>query len=276
MDGRKHEYEDEKPKNQKEDLQMKQFMKKKAFMALFMMVLAALLVMPMAAANAGKGKSRGFNGKGMGLGGMASIVSQLPKEDLSQEELEGILKMVEEEKLARDVYSFLYDQWKAPIFSNIKNSEQRHMDAVISIISKYGLENPVQDLAPGQFATPDMQELYDTLTSEGSQSLEQALQVGATIEDLDIKDLSELIEKCDNQDVLMVFQNLVKGSRNHMRAFTSYLGSLGSTYTAKYLSQDEVDQIVESDWERGPVDSNGQSMKSFKGKRHGLCPCMGN
>ena len=255
---------------------MNQF-KNKAIMAPFIMVLAVLLIMPIAVANAGKGTPRGFIGRGMGPGGMASTVSQFPKEDLSQEEREGLLKMVEEEKLARDVYSFLYDQWKAPIFSNIKNSEQRHMDAVISLISKYGLENPVQDLAPGQFATPEMQELFDTLTSEGSQSLEQALQVGATIEDLDIKDLNELIEKCDNQDVLMVFQNLVKGSRNHMRAFTSYLKSLGSTYMAKYLTQDEINQIIESDWERGPVDSKGQPMKGFKGKGRGCsCPCMGN
>ena len=256
---------------------MKQFMKKKAFMAPFMMVLTVLLVMPMALANAGKGKSRGLNGAGMGPGGMASTVSQLPKEDLSQEEREGLLKMVEEEKLARDVYSFLYDQWKTPVFSNIKNSEQRHMNAVISLISKYGLENPVQDLVPGQFVTPEMQELYDTLTSEGSKSLEQALQVGATIEDLDIKDLNELINKCDNQDILMVFQNLVKGSRNHLRAFTSYLKSMGLTYTAKYLSQDQVDQIIESDWERGPVDSNGKPLRGFIGKGRGCsCPCLGN
>ncbi len=255
---------------------MNQF-KNKAIMIPFTMVLAVLLIMPMAAANAGKGKSRGFNGKGMRAGGMASIVSQLPKEDLSQEEREGLLKMVEEEKLARDVYSFLYEQWKAPIFANIKNSEQRHMNAVIFLISKYELENPIQGLAPGQFATPEMQGLYDSLTSEESQGLEQALQVGATIEDLDIKDLNELIEKCDNQDVLMVFQNLVKGSRNHMRAFTSYLKSLGSTYTAKYLSQDEINHIVESEWERGPVDSNGQPMKDFRGKGRGCsCPCMDN
>ena len=255
---------------------MKQFMKKKAFMAPLIMVVV-LLVMPMAAANAGKGKARGFNGAGMGPGGMASTVSQLPKEDLSQEEREGLLKMVEEEKLARDVYFFLYNQWKSPIFLNIGGSEQRHMDAVSSLISKYGLENPVQDLVPGQFVTPEMQELYDTLTSEGSQSLEQALQVGATIEDLDIKDLNELINKCDNQDILMVFQNLVKGSRNHLRAFTSYLDSLGSTYSAKYLSQDEVNKIIEGDWERGPVDSNGKPLRGFIGKGRGCsCPCLGN
>ena len=255
---------------------MMQF-RNKACLAPFIMLVAVLLVMPMTAANAGQGTPRGFNGQGIGPGGMASIVSQLPKEDLSQEEQEGLIKMVEEEKLARDVYSFLYNQWKSPIFLNIGGSEQRHMDAVSSLISKYGLENPVQGLEPGQFATAEMQELYDTLTSEGSQGLEQALQVGATIEDLDIKDLNELIEKCDNQDVLMVFQNLVKGSRNHLRAFTSYLESLGSTYTAKYLSQDEVNKIIESDWERGPVDSKGQPIRDFKGRGHGCsCPCMGN
>jgi len=43
--------------------------------------------------------------------------------------------------------------------------------------------------------------------------------VGITIEDLDIKDLQEKLKITDNNDVKMVFENLMKGSRNHMRSF---------------------------------------------------------
>ena len=48
---------------------------------------------------------------------------------LSDAEKEGIKLMCEEEKLAQDVYLYLYDQWKLPIYNNISNSETRHFVA---------------------------------------------------------------------------------------------------------------------------------------------------
>ncbi len=222
---------------------------------------------------------RGHGGFGAGSqagGGLATIVSQLPVEDLSQVETDAVLKMVEEEKLARDVYTYLYQVWNTSVFDRISNSEQRHMDAVTALLNKYNLANPVEGLDYGQFATPEMQELYDTLIAKGQQSIEDALQVGATIEDLDIKDLEELMPQYDNQDVLTVFQNLTKGSRNHLRAFTGYLKAMGITYTAQYLSQDEIDEIISSPWERGAVDKDGNPMSGQGGRGRGGhgCPCQ--
>ncbi len=218
----------------------------------------------------------GFFGQKSRVGyGIETAVTNLPAQELSQAEKDALIKMVEEEKLARDVYVFLYSQLNNVIFDRISQSEQRHMDAVSALISKYGLENPVEGLEVGQFVTPSMQDLYENLTSRGAESLEQALQVGATIEDLDIKDLKELIGQCDNQDILMVFQNLEKGSRNHMRAFTSYLKVMGISYNAQYLTQDEVDGIISKGWERGPVDQNGKIMNGFgRGWTMRSCPCL--
>ena len=61
---------------------------------------------------------------------------------------------------------------------------------------------------PGQFSRGDFQQLYARLTSEGSTSIGAALNVGATIEDLDIFDLLKAIAASDSQDILTVFQNL--------------------------------------------------------------------
>ncbi len=218
----------------------------------------------------------GFFGQKSRVGyGIETAATNIPAQELSQAEKEALMKMVEEEKLARDVYAFLYGQWGNVIFDRISQSEQRHMDAVSALISKYGLENPVEGLEAGQFVTPSMQDLYENLTSRGAKSLEQALQVGATVEDLDIKDLKELMGQCDNQDMLMVFQNLERGSRNHMRAFTSYLRVMGGSYSAQFLSQDEVDGIISKGWERGPVDQNGKIMNGFgRGLGMRTCPCL--
>ncbi len=189
--------------------------------------------------------------------GVARLVSALPYEDLSIEERSALLKMREEEKLARDVYKVLYDLWGLRIFANISRSEQRHMDAIKALLNKYDLPDPANDEVAGMFSSPEMQKLYNDLTAQGAKSAVDALLVGATIEDLDIFDLKEGLKKTDNQDVTLVFQNLLKGSRNHLRAFSRVLGMFGQTYTAQYLDQDEIDAIIQSPRERGPVNRDG-------------------
>ncbi len=84
-----------------------------------------------------------------------------------------------------------------------------------------------------------------------------ALQVGATIEDLDIHDLEELIAQADNEDIRTVYQNLLKGSGNHLRAFWYELSLNGGEYEAQYISAEELAAIVTSERERGRVDADG-------------------
>jgi len=63
-------------------------------------------------------------------GNQTALVNALPYEELSSDEVEAISWMREEEKLARDVYLALYQKWNLRIFWNIAASEQRHMDAI--------------------------------------------------------------------------------------------------------------------------------------------------
>jgi hypothetical protein len=109
--------------------------------------------------------------------------------ELSDVEAEGILYMREEEKLARDVYLTLYDQWGMQILSNIADSESTHMEAVKTLIDRYGLDDPAAGKGIGEFTNEELKALYDQLVEQGSQSLVDALQVGAAIEEIDILDL---------------------------------------------------------------------------------------
>jgi len=143
--------------------------------------------------------------------------------DLSEVEADGLSFMREEEKLARDVYLMLYEQWGIRIFKNIAEAEETHMSAVAGLLERYGLPDPAADTAVGVFTNPELQALYDQLMEEGSQSLADALRVGALVEEVDIIDLETYIAQTDNEDVLLVYQNLLKGSFNHLRAFTSTL-----------------------------------------------------
>ncbi|HNR18064.1 MAG TPA: DUF2202 domain-containing protein [Chitinophagaceae bacterium] len=180
-----------------------------------------------------------------------SQVNNLPSEPLNTDERTTLSFMREEEKLARDVYIFLYNKWALTIFNNISSSEQSHMNAVVQLLSKYNLPDPVGSNGYGIFSNPVLQNLYTQLTTQGSVSLPDALKVGATIEDLDIYDLTIALTKVDNQDITLVYNNLVKGSRNHLRSFYSNIINAGGTYTPQYITQAEFDAIINSPMEIG-------------------------
>jgi len=131
--------------------------------------------------------------------------------------------MREEEKLARDVYLTLGPLWNAPIFSNIAQSESRHMAAVKQLILTYGLTDPVGDNPVGAFTNPVFTQLYGELVAAGSASVADAYQVGVEVEELDIADLIQALSATNKTDVRSVFQNLLNGSYHHLEAFQSHL-----------------------------------------------------
>lgn len=151
--------------------------------------------------------------------------------------------MREEEKLARDVYFVMSDKWNVQIFSNISVSEQRHMDAVLNLLNKYGLPDPILD--EGEFVNEELQSLYDQLVVAGSVSLLDALKVGALIEEVDIEDLRDAIAETTNSDLVRVYTNLLNASYSHLRAFSGQIVVItGESYQAQHLSQSVVDSIL--------------------------------
>ena len=141
---------------------------------------------------------------------------------LTQDDADAILFMKQEEKLARDVYRTLYAKWGVAIFANIASSEQQHMNAVSRLIARYKLNDPTP-AAPGKFTYPELQKLHDQLVVQGSSSLKNALAVGVAIEKEDIADLREAIAATREQPIKKVFSNLLRGSLNHLAAFTRWL-----------------------------------------------------
>jgi hypothetical protein len=224
-------------------------MKQKKFKLTFVGLLAAL-ILPLA-----------------GFVFVPPVAAQAAGEPLSDAEIQGILYMREEEKLARDVYTTLYETWGLPVFQNIARSEQTHMDAIATLIARYDLTDPTMGAGMGEFADATLQELYDKLVARGSVSLTEALAVGALIEDLDIVDLQEHLAEVPHADVVQVYENLLSGSKNHLRAFVRTLEQYGESYTPTYLDQDAFDAIVASGVVGGGPRSDRGSSAAFSGRR---------
>ena len=130
--------------------------------------------------------------------------------------------MREEEKLARDVYNAFYDRYGLRVFSNIAASEQAHMNAVLTLLNRYGLADPAAT-TPGVFNNADLQALYDDLIAQGNQSLTEALRAGVLIEETDIADLQDGLALTTHADLRAVYANLLRASQNHLRAFSRQL-----------------------------------------------------
>jgi len=168
-----------------------------------------------------------------------------PAATLSAEEIAGLKFMREEEKLAHDVYIALYALYgNDDIFYRISLSETTHTEAILALLVKYGIPDPAAGKPAGVFEDPDLQALYNTLIAMGSASHIAALKVGALIEETDIRDIKAKIAVTDEADILTVYNSLLCGSQDHLRAFNSQLLALGVIYVPQAITQAMWDSIV--------------------------------
>lgn len=197
--------------------------------------------------------AKGGNSAGDGTGTCAACTTGT----VDAAEAATLTFMREEEKLARDFYSAANALWPTPLFVNIGAAEQQHMDAIARMLTKYSLPDPVATDIPGQFSDQTIQTLYADLTARAQTSQMDALQAGAFIEEVDIEDNQNAIDATDNLDLKAVYGNLLRGSRNHLRALVREIERQGGEYTAQHLDQATVDVIVDSPMERGGKGGDG-------------------
>ena len=170
------------------------------------------------------------------------------KSMLTQELIDTISYMGNEERLAYDVYNELYRQYGTKQFTNIAaKSEYKHITAVQELVQKYILNDdinftnvdlpalgyintPIENMQAGTYDIAKIQGLYDSLVSQGATSEIDALKVGCIIEVVDVTDLDSYItlaEKSNASDIVTVFNFLRDGSYNHYWAFDKGLKKAG-------------------------------------------------
>lgn len=193
-------------------------------------------------------------------------------DDLTADEEHYLLFMREEEKLAHDTYLLLFDEYGLPIFANIVESEQRHMDAIKKLLGNFGLTDPVTDESvwddPDNLFTyaahepDDLNALITLLLEMGYQSVEEAVTVGVLIEETDIVFIQHAIEASQGQpDIVTVYESLLCGSRNHLRSFYSQLVLHGVA--------DEYEPILDEfiDLATSPMEMDCGGNRKGKGRR---------
>ena len=127
--------------------------------------------------------------------------------------------IVQEEKLAHDLYVQLARTSGAVQFQNILNSESTHISLVQGLLATYNIVDPTIGLAEGEFVDQELQALYDSLLASGSVDRAGAIAAGIAVEEKDIADIEVMLASDLPSDVASVLERLLSGSQNHLAAF---------------------------------------------------------
>lgn len=149
---------------------------------------------------------------------------QTVAESYSDDAVAELLFMIEEEKLAGDIYEEFYDLYGVKVFNNIAHSEDRHFDALVNQAEALDLDiSHILSEDAGSYQNADLQAMYDNLLATGSESLEAALEVGVAIEQKDIVDIAAASASVEGTTLANVYDHLLEGSNHHLDAFESHL-----------------------------------------------------
>jgi len=175
----------------------------------------------------GSGRSPGQGGqqgRGSGSEGMGGHEGMSEHEDaesgiLTSEQEATLSLMAEEEKVAQDLYVAFGDLYGDRVFSNVSNAESKHLSAVQTLLERYDLADPTLGQEFGEFASESMQDLYDSLLTQGSASRDDAFEAARTVEKTDIRDLAAAADDATAPDVIAVYERLLAASEKHLVAF---------------------------------------------------------
>jgi len=169
-------------------------------------------------------------------------LSSYTKVDLNATQTSSLAYMWHEEKLAHDLYLALNAVNPAMQLSNIATkSESAHINYVEDLVEWYDINvtdipdyntsysaEELDAMAAGEFAIDDIQNLYNTLYSEGSANKIESLKVGCKVEVIDVNDLDTFIDQsAGNQALVDTFTTLRAGSYEHYWTFHSALKKAG-------------------------------------------------
>ena len=239
--------------------------------------------------NGGGGQTSDEGNNDEHRGGNTFNLSDFPDSNLTQELIDSLAYMGNEERLAYDIYTVLYNYHseagtEIKQLANIPKSERKHVEIVQSIVQKYHIDTnnltdvdtPVadkdisfDDMPTGTYDIQAIQALYDSLYDKGIASKQAALEVGCMVEVVDVNDLDRYIaqaEASNAADIVAGFNLLRNGSYNHYWAFDKGLKNMGVTEGCAVLGEE---------WAKTPeeypssANTNGNGNGNGNGNRNG-------
>jgi len=158
----------------------------------------------------------------------------------------GLLLILQEEKVAYDFYSAMFEKYNHVVFQNVMSAEKTHQEHVMSLIKELNIDATGVSQNAGEFSDKDIIYMFDLLMRTGNSSFTDALLASARYEEKDISDLRKNYSNAENETIKALYNCLDKASQNHLKAFVKNLKKEGISYKPTELSQEAFNLIIEN------------------------------
>lgn len=139
--------------------------------------------------------------------------------DLNNFEKAGLITLLETTKLHRDVYTWINSEYQADLFVQLAEREEKNLALLSVRVDKYGLENPVSDMLPGEFDNAAIQEEYNTFVSSATGDIVAMIDMARAME----RDMIVAVEEqqatlSGNTDIANLYYTLICECNDQIQA----------------------------------------------------------
>ena len=175
-----------------------------------------------------------------------SLVAQT--DDLISQEDADLFYVLEEKKLATELYTAFEEAWDNKFSRNLIMEEQQ-LASIEQEVQEKTLEVPVSVAMEieGQFSNADVQKLQRKLLPNINANETEALKALAMLEETEIKIMDQAILNTENIDLIILYDRIRVSARTQLVSVCKALAEEGVQYQPKALTAKEFKALI------GPV-----------------------
>lgn len=172
--------------------------------------------------------------------------SLIGKELKSKESI--VLYLIEQEKLAHDLYSVLDTIWVTEIFNRLSGDERNHMEKLNAVAVDFMMvvPNHFNEYLPGQYINENLRHLYHDLLLDANLSLEDAYRTCANLEERKILDLRAALKQPNFELETLTYKALLIGAEDNFKLFLRALLEMNAGYQPIHFSNSEFEALTKN------------------------------
>jgi hypothetical protein len=155
--------------------------------------------------------------------GLAAGTTQVAAGALTAAQRIELARLAEEEKLNHDLYTAFAKAYRLPLFENLAAAEANHLQALRTLMDRYGIADPTAGKAAGVFASATAQAAYDRLLAQGKTGQQAALAAAQIVEQNAIARYGDALGGLNAPAAERVYSNLRAAETRHLAAIDTWL-----------------------------------------------------
>jgi hypothetical protein len=138
---------------------------------------------------------------------------------LNNFEKNGLVSLLEKEKMHRDVYTWMNTQFPSEVFTQLAERDGHYMEVLSIKVDKYGIANPTVGKLPGEFVDASVQNQYNDFIRITTGDLVAMINKAQAMEEALIAEVQEQQSTLSgNTDIGQVYDGLLQESISQLNS----------------------------------------------------------